>query len=346
MFSLLYAVCRGLTLVPVCTAKVARGALSARCIAVVDRGISSVHEIQSNDPKWDTNRLQGNSSKRSADPRTGDFRKGNNWEYQTELSALAVRLGHEREELPSLQKALECERVQGAHSLPKTKQGGSEPNRLSVLGKSVLHYYVNEYLYYFYPMMNGCMLQDLGQSLLNYDSLNYLSCYIGVTDLVQTKTNLSLPPNIVIVAQAFCAVIGAVYRDKGPKAARNVVHDLVVSQLAGKDLEEIVKLQHPRFMLTSILTTQGRPGPQSRLVSESGRATHFPSFRVGVFSGNDLLGEGTGTSLRRAEREAMLTALRSHFIKELSEALLPSDSEDYSCEAELRDKMCVELDSQ
>lgn len=341
MFSVQVAAYLRWMVVPGYTAKVASGAVSA----VVNRRISSVKGIQNQDLKLDNDGKD--DSKWPTDPRTGEFRKGNNWDYQAELSALAVRLGHRGEELPSLPKALECERVQGTHSLPtKSRRGGDEPNRLSVLGKSVMHYYVNEYLYYSYPMMNGCMLQDLGLSVTNYSSLNHLASYIGVTDLIQTKTNLSLPSNIPIVAQSFCAVIGAVYQDRGPKAARAVVHDLVVSQLAGKDLEEIVKLQHPRFMLTSILISQGRPHPVSRLLSESGRATHFPSFRVGFFSGSDLLGEGTGTSLRRAEREAMLTALRSHFIKELSQASLPSDSEDYSSEAELRDKMCVELDVQ
>ena len=353
MLSVLWRVSLRGTVRSISTTNVSGGTVNKKNCVVLSRRISSASKVkkikvqENEDTKLDTSRPKRGSFEKQVDPRTGNLRVGNNWDYKAELSALAVRLGHTGEDLPSLQKALACERVQGAHSLPDiTKRGGDEPNRLSVLGKSVMHYYVNEYLYYSYPVMNGSMLQDLGLSLMNHDSLNQLSSYIGVTDLIRTKSNLSFPSNFHIVAQSFCAVIGAVYQDKGPKAARKVVHDMVVSQLAGQDLEEIVKLEHPRFMLKSILDTQGRPRPHSRLISESGRATHFPSFQVGVFSGTQLLGEGLGTSLRRAEREAMLTALRSYFIKELSQAPLPSDSEDFRSESELQAEMCIELDSQ
>ena len=269
--------------------------------------------------------------------------KGSNWNYQTELSALATRLGHEAEALPSLRKALlpEKMRTNAMSSWDRAVTEHSDPSRLAFLGRSVVQFYVCEHLHYTYPVMTGSMLQDLAQALANVDTLNDLAEYTGVTDLVRCGLDKMLLSNAAAVADVFCAVLGAVYHDAGASAAKKVVQDFVLPQLVGKDLEDLVKMEHPRLMLCSILDAQKRLRPQSRLISESGRATHFPSFRVGVYSDSDLLGEGTGTSLRRAEKEAMLTALRSYFMKEVAASSLPSDS--YESEEQLREKMCSKL---
>ncbi len=263
--------------------------------------------------------------------------KGKNWDYNTELSALTVRLGHNCTALPSLKTALLPERTRSKEVWNRTVQEHSEPGRLSFLGRSVLQFYVCEHLYYSYPVMKGTMLQDVASAVANADALNEVAQYIGVVDLMRCGPDTIMRSNVSVVADVFCAVIGAVYNDVGAKAASKVVKELVLTQLVGKDLEEVVKIDHPRLLLHTVLATQKRAKPQSRLISESGRASHFPSFRVGVYSGTDLLGEGTGTSLRRAENEATLTALRSYFMKEVSTISLPSDS--WESEEELAVKM-------
>jgi len=265
--------------------------------------------------------------------------KGSNWNYQTELSALATRLGYKPEDLPSLRKALlpEKMRTNAMSSWDRAVTEHSAPSRLAFLGRSVLQFYVCEHLHYTYPIMTGSMLQDLAQAIANVDTLSDLAKYTGVTDLVRCGKDTMVLANAAAVADVFCAVVGATYHDVGAEAARNVVHDFVLPQLVGKNVEELVKMDNPRIMLCSILDAQKRPRPQSRLISESGRATHFPSFRVGVYSDTDLLGEGTGTSMRRAEKEAMLTALRSYFMKEVAVTSLPSDS--YESVEQLREEM-------
>lgn len=274
-------------------------------------------------------------------PATSQHKKGNNWSYTAELSALAVRLGHKVEDVPSLVAAFQQREVQprAASKVTGIKQTVVRPNRLSVLGRSVMMHYVNEYLYFSYPVMDGSMLVDLATSITNQDALVKLANHYGVSDLIKTRSKFSSSPCMQVISHSFCAVIGAIYQDQGPKSAKKLLHELVIAQLAGKDLEEVVKLQHPRFMLNAILTSQRRPKAVSRLIGESGRATHFPSFVVGIFSGETCWGEGTGTSLRRAEQEAMLTSLRTHFQKELSACPLPSDDEEFATEWELKDKV-------
>ena len=259
------------------------------------------------------------------DPLTGKRRVGNNWNYHTELSALAHRVGIDPLHLPSLQVALRERGVVG--SSPKPRPGNI--GRLSVLGHSVMQYYIHEYLYFNYPRMEGDMLKDIGNYLKSESVLLDLSLHLGVTQLIQTKNLLSDPANSYVVMNAFSAMIGVLYEKQGGKAARAFVHDFVLTQLANKDLSELVKLQHPRFMLYAILKSKGRQRPVSRLIKESGRTTHFPSFVVGVYSGEEQLGEGCGTSIKRAEKEAMVAALRTHFQTEVSNSPLPSDHDDF-----------------
>ena len=273
---------------------------------------------------------------RPRDPRTGKPRAGSNWNYATELSALAKRIGHSEETLPSLRVALTDRRLLRNVPIPSNQEKPQECTRLAVLGRSTLAFYVHEYLYFTFPKLEGSMLLDLSGHLIKNDALFQLAEHLGVMDLIKTKRVLEDPSNVSFVADVLCAVVGAVYENQGPKAARAFVLSFVVSQLSGKDIHQLIKLEHPRFMLHTILKTQGLARPESRLLKESGRATHFPTFQVGVYSGERLLGEGHGTSIKRAEREAMMAALVTQFKGQLSEAPLPSDSDPgYTPEDEL-----------
>ena len=280
-----------------------------------------------NSEEEDAHSTHQKSDKWNIDPQTGKRRVGSNWNYQAELSALAHRVGVESVHIPSLQVALQEDRsVVGR---------GQEPSRLSVLGRSVLRHYVHEYLYFNYPKLEGSMLKDVGSFVSSESLLTELAGHLGVSQLIQTRKPLSDPSNSYMVSNACCAVVGVLYERQGGRSARSFVHDFVLSQLASKDLSEVIKLQHPRFMLHAILKGKGQPKPVSRLIGESGRATHFPSFVVGVFSGDRQLGEGCGTSIKRAEREAMIAALQMHFQTEFSNSPLPSDHDDFVPEKDL-----------
>ena len=268
---------------------------------------------------------------------------GSNWNYTAELSALAQRLGHDVQELPSLKIALTHRSFLTAGK--EGEEGRKEPDslemeqqqcndRLGRLGGALLRFFVEEYLFFTYPRLEGKHSFDIHTSLTHPASLARVASYLGVTDLL--LTGLSDGGGEPMTARALQAVVGALYVDKGASAAKRVVNDFIITQLAGQDFGELIKLQHPKFMLRAVLRSQGKPPPVSRLMRESGRLTHFPSFVVGVYSGEKLLAEGCGTSLKRAEREAVTAALQKHFQTELSQAPLPSDHEDFRGEFEVK----------
>ena len=53
--------------------------------------------------------------------------------------------------------------------------------------------------------------------------------------------------------------------------------------------------------LARTVTKFGRERPVSRLLKETGRMSNSPMFVVGIYTGEDKLGEGFGSSLRMAE---------------------------------------------
>lgn len=267
---------------------------------------------------------------RPIDPRTQEPRKGSNWNYEIEMYSLAHRIGHSPKDIPSLKIALTHHSALNVD--PLLERSGSSRfqhnGRLAVLGQYTISCYVGESLFYRYPNMEGNLLLDLEAHLTSTENLAKLADYLGVVDLIRTQYELNDPSKAYILARAFQAVVGALYTDVGPNAARRIVHDFVLSQLAGQDMHEFIKFQHPKSMLASILKGQGQALPTTRLLRESGRLTHFPSFVVGVYSGERLLAEGCGTSLKRAEKEAVTTALFKHLHLEMAQGPLPSDHED------------------
>jgi large subunit ribosomal protein L44 len=270
------------------------------------------------------------------DPLTGKKRVGSNWNYSSELSALAHRVGIDPVHLPLLQVALrDGIEPDGSQLNSLEEQQYEEDGHLSVRGRSVMLHYVHEYLYFNYPKLKTAMLHDIREFLNSDPVVTNLASHLGITQLIQTTKILGDPSNASVIRTAFYAVIGLLYENQGGKAARSFVHDFIISQLASNEVGELITLQQPRFILHAVLKSKGRRRPVSRLIKESGRATHFPSFVVGVYSGAELLGEGCGTSLKRAEREAMLAALRTHFQTELSNVILPSDDQEMIPEEEL-----------
>lgn len=255
------------------------------------------------------------------DARTGEPRLGRNFNYKMELTTLAKRLGYELESLPSLQTAL-THRSANWRGTPQEHNG-----RLAVLGKTALIHYVQEYIYFKYPKMDAKSLLDICNELTHSSTLSDLTSQLGIVELLLTKVKPSDGQYQNMLGKSFNAILGAVYSDQGALAARKLVNSFVISILKSSDIRDFLKLHKPVFILTEILKREGKPRPEARLLKETGRLSHFPTFVMGVYSGDQFLGEGSGSSLSRAKNEAMASAIRSHYMKELKHVELPSDEQ-------------------
>ena len=62
-----------------------------------------------------------------------------------------------------------------------------------------------------------------------------------------------------------------------------------------------LNLQRPKQKLLAITEKLSRPRPIARLLKETGRHSAQPVYLVGMYSGNDKIGQGFGSSLEMAE---------------------------------------------
>ncbi|KAK1980724.1 54S ribosomal protein L3 [Colletotrichum cereale] len=108
------------------------------------------------------------------------------------------------------------------------------------------------------------------------------------------------------------AVTGAVYAHAGRDAVRAFVDAHVLSRRV--DLEKLFSFKLPTRELAMLCAREGFEAPVARLESETGRMSRTPVYVVGIYSGRDKLGEGTGASLDFARLQASMNALKAWYL--------------------------------
>jgi dsRNA-specific ribonuclease len=123
------------------------------------------------------------------------------------------------------------------------------------------------------------------------------------------------------------ALCGALYLHAGSPAAKHFHAQHILSRHL--PLHTLFHFSHPTRDLSRLCLREGFEPPVARLISETGRHSRTPVFVVGVFSGDDKLGEGAGSSLNEGRVRAAAAALRSWYLYSPGEGevVLPSDVE-------------------
>ncbi|KAI1095837.1 54S ribosomal protein L3 [Rostrohypoxylon terebratum] len=120
------------------------------------------------------------------------------------------------------------------------------------------------------------------------------------------------------------AVIGAIYQYCGRETANIFIKSHVLSRKL--DLENLFQFKLPVRELARLCAREDFDPPVARLLSETGRLSRTPVFVVGIYSGRDKLGEGTGPSLEAAKIAASINALKSWYLYSPGEVRVPSDT--------------------
>lgn len=141
--------------------------------------------------------------------------------------------------------------------------------------------------------------------------------------------NLDTPPATVEAASASFvrALAGALYLHAGSAASKNFHTSHILSRHLA--LHQLFNFTYPTRDLSRLCAREGFEPPVARLISETGRLSRTPVFVVGVFSGDDKLGEAAGASLNEARVRAAAAALRSWYLYSPpdTEIVLPSEVE-------------------
>lgn len=184
--------------------------------------------------------------------------------------------------------------------------------RLEFLGDAVLELAVTEFLYAKYPKEQEGWLTSLRAALVNYQMLARVAREIELEKsilLSRGEARDNGKAREVILANAFEALVGAIYLDGGFKAATDFINRFVVPHL-----EEVVETglyKDPKSKLQEVVQEKLKVTPAYQVLKETG-PDHQKIFRVGVYFGNDLIAEGTGASKQEAEVEAAKSALQQY----------------------------------
>ncbi len=121
------------------------------------------------------------------------------------------------------------------------------------------------------------------------------------------------------------ALIGAVYLHGGRPAAKEFFRQHIMSRelsIAG-----LFDFRQPTRDLSRLCAREGFESPVARIVSETGRKSRHPVFVVGVYSGHDKLGEGSGGSLDEARTRAAVAALKGWYLYSPLKTRVPSEDD-------------------
>ena len=215
---------------------------------------------------------------------------------------LAERLGVEFENLKDLEAALK-------HRSWVAEHPGNHPNeRLEFLGDAVLELVVTDYLYRNYDEPEG-ILTNWRSALVRTESIGAAGDELGYAPLIRLSRGEKQGSDRArqqILANAFEAVIGAVYLEKGYGVAAEIINKFILSKLQG--ILDVGSWRDPKSNLQEVMQRVDGHTPQYRVISEEG-PDHDKTFTLGVFRGDEMVGRGTGPNKQAAQQIAAKDAL-------------------------------------
>ena len=182
--------------------------------------------------------------------------------------------------------------------------------RLEFLGDAVLQLVVTEYLFSHFQAEAEGQLTKLRSRLVSREALRMHAAALDLGRYILMGRGEEASggrERTSTLADAFEALIGALYLDGGLNVAKNFILTQTRADLA-KLAEEPVDF-NPKGDLQELLQSISPRSPLYELVSQSG-PEHEKTFVSEVLWEGIVLGEGTGRSKKQAETAAALEALQ------------------------------------
>lgn len=183
--------------------------------------------------------------------------------------------------------------------------------RLEFLGDAVLELVVTDFLYAKYPNKQEGDLTSYRAALVNANILGTIAQdELGMNDFVLLSKGEAKDTGrarLSILADAFEAVIGALYLDQGYDACVAFISKTILGKT--EDLVKRGAWKDAKSLLQE--KTQEKIGvtPAYKVLEEIG-PDHDKRFVIGVYFGVDLIAQGEGKSKQEAEQQAAERALQ------------------------------------
>lgn len=217
------------------------------------------------------------------------------------------KLGFEFENIDYLITALTHRSYVNEH-----KKSVSEHNeRLEFLGDAVLELVVTDFLYRNYSEPEG-ILTSWRAALVRTESIGAAGERLDYEPLVRMsrgEKHGSSRARQQILANAFEAVIGAIYLEKGYETAERFIEEHILSKL--EDILASGSWRDAKSHLQEVSQRTDGHTPLYKVLTEEG-PDHDKVFTLGVYVGSKLMGKGTGHSKQVAQQQAARMALDAY----------------------------------
>ncbi len=182
--------------------------------------------------------------------------------------------------------------------------------RLEFLGDAVLDFVTGAWLYNRFPEMPEGRLTSLRAALVKTETLAEFALRVGIDETLRLGRGESESGGrgrISMLADAFEAVLGALYLDQGLGTVQQYLEQLLLAEADRILAEE--RDRDAKSLLQEWSQAERGITPRYRTIAEEG-PDHAKSFTVEVRIGRQVVGRGEGLSKQSAAQAAASDALK------------------------------------
>jgi len=183
--------------------------------------------------------------------------------------------------------------------------------RLEFLGDAVLGFVVGEMIYRSFPNLQEGALSKIKAHLVSASMLGAKARALEMGRFLRMgagEARSGGAEKLSLLADAFEAVVAAIYLDGGLPATEAFVRRVFESEVSGIDIGDL-SFHDYKTTLQETAQGLGLPLPEYRVIEESG-PDHEKVFVVELLWDGDAFAHGKGPSKREAQRKAAKDALK------------------------------------
>ena len=223
------------------------------------------------------------------------------------LSDFQGRIGYQFRDAALLERALTHKSFTNEHREARSPNN----ERMEFLGDAVLGFVVGEHIYHFFPDLQEGALSKIKAHLVSAATLSAKGRDLGIGRFLRMgagEARSGGAEKLSLIADAFEALIAAIYLDGGLTGAAEFVRRTFGPEIAGIDIGDL-SFHDYKTALQETAQGLGLPLPDYRVVEEFG-PDHEKAFVVELSWDGAPFSQGRGSSKREAQRKAAKEALK------------------------------------
>jgi len=179
--------------------------------------------------------------------------------------------------------------------------------RLEFFGDSVVSFLTAEFLFLKYDKESEGLLSKKKSAIVSGTTLAGVAKRLKLHSYLIAAKDVD-KENPALLADAFEALLGAIYLDAGIEKCREILSKFLFSE--EKEILQSEVFQNPKTLLNEKTQELGLGAPAYEALDEWGEI-HKRKFKMAVNAGGKQLGKGIGLSKKEAEQNAAKEALKA-----------------------------------